>query len=273
MKLDLKNTEETLETFAFRSNIDTERLKIKASRSKRIEPLTHDNSVSADEYQQHVDGVLQLKNQKESARQVALQTESQYIALKAKLESLDSTYADEEGGLLDRLAQARSELSGLALQQLQSIASPIDGKVSSIQGYPGLTVDSQKPLAVILPDSSELEGHLYIPSRAIAHVNVGQRVLLQYDAFPIQKYGVQGGIVTGVSQTILAPREIAELDMSSAIEPLYRITVKLDRQDISAFGRKIVLQSGMVLKADIVLSKRSLIEWILEPLYRAKESQ
>jgi len=31
-------------------------------------------------------------------------------------------------------------------------------------------------------------------------------------------------------------------------------------------GRKIPVQPDMLLKADIILEKRSLVEWILEPL-------
>jgi hypothetical protein len=33
-----------------------------------------------------------------------------------------------------------------------------------------------------------------------------------------------------------------------------------------AFGREVPLQPDMTLRADIILEKRSLIEWLLEPL-------
>jgi membrane fusion protein len=49
-------------------------------------------------------------------------------------------------------------------------------------------------------------------------------------------------------------------------EPAYRITVALDRPDIDAYGKKIPLQADMLLRADIILEKRSLISWLLDPL-------
>jgi membrane fusion protein len=50
-------------------------------------------------------------------------------------------------------------------------------------------------------------------------------------------------------------------------EPVYRVVASLDAQSVRAFGRLYPLQAGMLLEADIVLERRSLLEWILEPLY------
>ena len=49
-------------------------------------------------------------------------------------------------------------------------------------------------------------------------------------------------------------------------EPAYRVTAALDRPDIDAYGKKIPLQADMLLRADIILEKRSLISWLLDPL-------
>jgi membrane fusion protein len=49
-------------------------------------------------------------------------------------------------------------------------------------------------------------------------------------------------------------------------EPAYTATVALDRPDITANGKKIPLQPDMSLKADIILEKRTLVDWIFAPL-------
>jgi membrane fusion protein len=49
-------------------------------------------------------------------------------------------------------------------------------------------------------------------------------------------------------------------------EPAYRITASLERSDINAYGKTIPLQADMLLKADIILEKRSLLRWFLDPL-------
>lgn len=68
-----------------------------------------------------------------------------------------------------------------------------------------------------------------------------------------------------ISQTVLNPQEIRLA--VSVEEPVYRVTVDLDKQSILAGGNPIQLQSGMLLSADILLEKRSLFEWLLEPIY------
>ena len=54
---------------------------------------------------------------------------------------------------------------------------------------------------------------------------------------------------------------------SQGDEPVYRITVDLPRQYITAYGRHENLKPGMLLDADIMGEKRRLIEWLVEPLY------
>jgi len=49
-------------------------------------------------------------------------------------------------------------------------------------------------------------------------------------------------------------------------EPVYTATVALDRPDITAHGKKIPLQPDMSLRADIILERRTLIDWIVSPL-------
>jgi membrane fusion protein len=49
-------------------------------------------------------------------------------------------------------------------------------------------------------------------------------------------------------------------------EPLYRITVALDRQSISAYGKDQELKAGMALEAQIRQDARAIWEWVLEPV-------
>jgi len=62
--------------------------------------------------------------------------------------------------------------------------------------------------------------------------------------------------------------ELAGLPVAGAAagEPLYRITVNLDKQDVTAYGTAQALAPGMQLDADVVLDRRRLIEWIFEPV-------
>ncbi len=50
-------------------------------------------------------------------------------------------------------------------------------------------------------------------------------------------------------------------------EPVYRITVDLKQQTVTAYGNPMPLQPGMKLEADVLLERRRLVEWMLEPLF------
>ena len=43
-------------------------------------------------------------------------------------------------------------------------------------------------------------------------------------------------------------------------------TAALDRSEIDAYGKIMPLQADMLLRADIILEKRPLISWLLDPL-------
>jgi membrane fusion protein len=52
---------------------------------------------------------------------------------------------------------------------------------------------------------------------------------------------------------------------------VFRVRVALARDDIHAYGEAIPLQPGMLLTADIVFDRRSLIRWLFDPLFAVAE--
>jgi membrane fusion protein len=46
--------------------------------------------------------------------------------------------------------------------------------------------------------------------------------------------------------------------------------VALDRPDIDAYGQRIPLQADMLLRADIILGRRTLLSWLISPLLSAR---
>ena len=91
---------------------------------------------------------------------------------------------------------------------------------------------------------------------------------LRYQAYPYQKFGHQRGTVVRVSRSATNPGESTAMAGSGqAQEPYYRVLVALDAQSVTAYGKPEALRPGMLLEADILGERRSLIEWVLEPLF------
>lgn len=179
--------------------------------------------------------------------------------------------------LLERsISQLEQELAEAEARREFVVVAPQDGTVTAIQALPGAKADTGTPLLSIVPSSSRLEAHLYAPSRAVGFVRPGQRVLLRYQAYPYQRFGQYEGVVASVSRAALSPGELAaELAglptltglAAGAAEPVYRITVNLASQSVTAYGAQVQLQPGMTLEADVALERRRLFEWVLDPLY------
>jgi membrane fusion protein len=68
----------------------------------------------------------------------------------------------------------------------------------------------------------------------------------------------------------LAPLQPAELAGQpwggTAREPMYRITVALEHQQMPAYGAMQPLVPGMQLDADVPIERRKLIEWLFSPI-------
>lgn len=215
------------------------------------------------------------------------------VQLHANRLSTEAEIADLAGSLATALTQLDRAEASLKQEMLENqnrktslITAPTTGTVTTISNEPGQAVNASQVLATLIPNSraasgasDEMEAHLYASSRTVGFVAPGQAVLIRYQAFPYQKFGLYHGIVTDVSRTPFAPSElpanVAGTILSNAQqtilgfngnEALYRVKVKLARQSVDAYGKKQTLKAGMTLEADLLQDKRKIWEWIFEPV-------
>lgn len=161
---------------------------------------------------------------------------------------------------IEDIEQREAELEG---RRAYVVKAPVAGTVASIRNIPGAIVSPHEPLASIRPAGSELEAELFVPSRAAGFVAQGQPVRLLYAAFPYQRFGAHEGVIRHVAPTITSA---AEADVPfDLLEPCYRVAVRLGSQQVMAFGRSFELQPGMLLEGNIVLERRSFLDWLAEP--------
>ena len=174
--------------------------------------------------------------------------------------------------LEEQVSRQISELQQTLVQEEAKretiIRAPITGIVTNITVSSGQSVAADAAFATILPAGSKLQVELLVPTRAIGFVTKGKEVSLRYEAFPFERFGQYRGVIVDVSQTVWSPGD--KVGPMTVREPAYRITAKLDRQSVEAMGQEIPLRSGMLVNADILLEKRSLLEWIFEPVLQLR---
>lgn len=222
---------------------------------------------------------------------LSLSLQQQQLLLKQRREQLQAQYQQQQQELTERLTYHQSVLNELQqqstllqqrwqiqqnrfakLNQLkeQGVLSKVDWQLQQEnvlqmqQQIAEQNASKQTQLAAMAQLSGQLQAILLVPTRAYDFVSPGQRTRLRFDAFPYQRFGLYEGEVLKTGQAIILPNEI---EMPIAIqEPVYRVAVALDAQEIRAYGSSVPLQSGMLLSADIVLEQRSLLSWLLEPI-------
>jgi len=205
------------------------------------------------------------------ARQQLAQLRQQENALTTDERRTSAEFARVDVEARSAIASAQSLAQNFSQQHAQlgaersyAIRAPIGGRVTALQASLGRAVDAGIPLMIVIPESSLLHVDVYAATRAIGFVKPGQEVRLLYDAFPYQRFGSFTGRITRVSLTVLDPRELSvplKID-----EPVYRIEVAPSQQSIDAFGEKLPLQPGMTLTANLILDRRSFLDWLLQPL-------
>jgi membrane fusion protein len=175
------------------------------------------------------------------------------------------------------IAAARAEAEGAAAtleqrttdaeaRRLQFITAPIGGRIAALPVTTGQSVPAGATIAVIIPEGGHLEAELLAPSRAIGFVRTGQEVYISLQAFPYQRFGTVQGRIRMVSTTVLAPSEVV-IQGLNVQEPTFRIRVSLSREAMQAYGESYALQPGMLVSADIVFDRRSLVQWLFDPIY------
>ncbi len=238
---------------------------------KRYQGLLEKNYISKEQTQQKQEEWIEQSSRLQSMARERVRMQRE---IAARLDELSSLRAKHQ----NQIAQLERTVSGVNQQLTESeakrrlvIRAPESGTATAVVANAGSTTEGNRPLVSIVPTGAKLQAQLYAPSRAVGFVREGAPVRMRYQAYPYQKFGQATGHVESVSRTALAANEIFTMGNPSGnsqnSEPLYRITVELDQQSIMAYGVQQPLQAGMLLDSDIMLDRRRLYEWVLEPLF------
>lgn len=250
--------------------LQTQRLALAQQAQAQYESLRNDNFVSAAQVRSKAEEVLNVRAQLQGLERQRASRGREIAALQAQRRELPLQAQAAQGAIERDLAALAQQAAESEARQRIVVRAPQDGIVSAVLASPGQAVGPAVALASLLPADARLQAQLFAPSSAVGFVRANQPVQLRYQAFPYQKFGHQTGAVVQVSRSPLQAAELAALPLAgpagTGAEPLYRITVALDRQSVEAYGQPQALAPGMQLEADVLLDRRRLIEWLFEPV-------
>lgn len=223
--------ERQIEMLERQITLQKNRLKMQQDSVERYRKLLDQHYVSMLEYQHYYDAYLQ--------GQIALQDLEQNLA-KAKV------------------------------SRGHTVQAPADGVISNLIAKVGDRVTVERPLASLVPYGDKLSAVLYVHNKDIGFVEVGQKILLRYDAFPYQNYGMYEATVVQIDDSPLMPQEInlnIGPDPAAPYEPFFRVVAELAKQTVKVQGKEQALHAGVTFIGDIVGDRRKIWQWILEPIW------
>ncbi|MGL4754363.1 MAG: HlyD family secretion protein [Aeromonadaceae bacterium] len=206
-------------------------------------------------------------------------SEADYAEAAVSKVNLDNSISQLEKQLASRqieqqkeILALKKEISSIQLDIYNSeaayksvIVAPKDGMVTSMTIKQGTAVNSSSLGMVILPRDAQWVAEVFSTSKEIGSIKENDSVLLRFDAFPYQKFGTYSGKVIRVARAAIKNTDI-DFPLSNS-DDYYKIQISLDKQHIRAYGKNEPLQSGMALTASIKVDNRSLINWLLDPIY------
>ncbi len=248
-------------------SVQGQRIEMANEALARFQNLQSSNFVSSAQVDTYRAGVLDQRQRLGDLARVRAGIERDISAATSASREIElQIVRDEESGKRAE-SSAAQDLTENEAKRESGIRAPADGVVASLNVVLGQAVQENQPIASLVPTDSPLEAELYVPSRSIGFLKPGMKVMMRYEAFPYQKFGQFEGTVRDISIASLRPEElVAGLRPVKDTEPVYRVRVFLNEQVMRAYGVLQPLRAGMLLEASVLIEKRRLYQWVLDPL-------
>jgi adhesin transport system membrane fusion protein len=202
--------------------------------------------------------VLRLKRQRADLQLRKSDLRSQYI-VEARQEL---TKANEEVEALAPVVRGRSD----ALRRL-TVRSPVRGVVKNIEvSTIGGVIPPNGKIMEIVPLDERLLVEARLAPRDIAFIRPGQRASVKITAYDYSIFGGLEGRVASISPDTIRDEVNPEIHY-------YRVFVRTDADAlVDKAGKRHAIGPGMIATADIHTGSKTVLQYLLKPLNRAREA-
>jgi len=249
-----------------------------------LERLSSEQQETVRSYKAYLKDGYATRDSLIAQQRLAVDYQRQLAQLRVDLIRLKSSMTDRRRAIERTSSESRSQSTDIAnriadldvrVSQLRAgvsydVLAPTSGIVSTLAVRRGSSVDSSQFVASIAEPDADLRVLLEAPSSAVGLIDVGDRVVLKYDAFPFKTFGIKHGHVVriGAAPVTPVPRGVSRAPASVAppTQSSFLIEVEPEEDAIEAYGETRPILAGSTLTADIITERRRLIDWLLDPI-------
>lgn len=143
------------------------------------------------------------------------------------------------------------------------IRSPVTGIVNKLHTNTiGGVVRAGEPMVEITPIEDSLLVEVRVSPKDIAFVHPGQKALVKLTAYDFTIYGGLDGKVEIISSDSIKDAETKE--------SFYLVTVRTEQSILRTGKESLPIIPGMVAQVDIITGKKSVLDYILKPIVKAR---
>lgn len=204
-------------------------------------------------------------------------SQMEQLRLEKEIEDLNGQIVQTNNGYMQdaytELTQKKAELNALTEMLVQKkdqlrrtvITSPVKGMVNDILvTTKGGIVQPGEPIMKVLPIDEQLVIEAKIKPKDIAFLAPGMPARVKVTAYDYTIYGDLKGEVVQIS-----PDTIEE-DTTQGKEFYYQILVHTTKNYLEKENVMLPIRPGMIAQVDILGGKRTILNYILNPLLKAK---
>ncbi len=189
-------------------------------------------------------------------------------AAKKEREDQENKFRSQALGELNdvqtQLSQLNESLTAIGDRVDRSeVRSPVDGVVNKIMLKTiGGVVEPAMKLVEVVPMDDKLKIIARVPPSDIAFLRAGQPVKVKISAYDPQRYGALDG-------------ELVRLGANSVTDSkgniFFEIEVRTNKNHLGSSDKPLPITPGMVAQTEIITGDRSILEYLMKPVLRAKD--
>ena len=213
----------------------------------------------------------ELNDAEARIRKADLAVETAQAALNEARERLaqhDATFQRDVGleiaDTAGQIAEVREQIRGLRDRLSRTdLTAPMAAIVNKINIRTlGGVVQPGEPILELTPVNVPVQVQAEIPPKDIAFLEMGQAVSIKLTAYDFSRFGGLDGEIVFIGSDALERQDGTRY---------FLIRAETERPFLESEGERYPVSPGMAANMDILISKRTVLEYLMEPVFRLKD--
>jgi len=253
-----------------------EALKLANEELNLTKPVFESGAISRADLLRLERAVVEARKEYTTAQIAIPAAEAALREAQSKAEEATLKYKNEARDELGKLTEEYNRL-GQGVQADEArvdntiLRSPIRAEVKQVLvNTVGQAVQPNTNIVELVPLEETLLIEARVRPQDVAFLRPGLPVMVKISAYDFSIYGGLQGKVESISGDSFTD-ESARNRPGSAPETYFKVNVRTEKNYLQRFGQKLPIKSGMVATADIITGKKTILQYLLKPLNKARE--